>query len=162
MDQPRARRDLKESDKFMKNSLFYWFIIHTLLNYKLHQVCENQPLCSLIFAIVETTCIKRVDKKSWQWQSICIKPVDNLQQTFYHQGGASDANASWYRLDNCKVTSLQQTCRNSRVSGFKWNRQSPLVILLTSILLIKGSFRHTDQANLERQLSDLADTTAGK
>ena len=24
----------------------------------------------------------------------CIKPVDNLQQTCYHQAGASDANAS--------------------------------------------------------------------
>ena len=55
-----------------------------------------------------STCIKLVDKKSWQ--STCIKPVDNLQQTCYHQAGASDANASWYRLDDCKVTSLQQTC----------------------------------------------------
>ena len=63
MDQPRARRDLKESDKIMKNSLFYWFSIHTLLNYKLHQVCENQPLCNLVFGVVETTCIELVDKK---------------------------------------------------------------------------------------------------
>ena len=34
-------------------------------------------------------------------QSTWIKPVDNLQQTCYHQTGASDANAS-----------LQQTCCN--------------------------------------------------
>ena len=86
---------------------------------KLQQVCENQTYCNLIFAdslqVVETTCIKLVDKKSWQ--STCSKPVDNLQQTCYHQAGASDANASWYRLDDSKVTSLQQTCCNLRVSG---------------------------------------------
>ena len=64
--------------------------------------------CNLIFAdllqVVETTCIKLVDKKSWQ--STCIKPVDNLQQACYHQAGASDANASWYWLDYNKATSL--------------------------------------------------------
>ena len=65
--------------------------------------------------VVETTSIKLVDKKSWQ--STCIKPVDSLQQTCYHQAGASDANASWYRLDDSKVTSLQQTWCNLRVSG---------------------------------------------
>ena len=42
--------------------------------------------------VVETTCIELVDKKSSR--STCIKPVDNLQQTCYHQAGASDANAS--------------------------------------------------------------------
>ena len=66
---------------------------------KLQQVCEYQTCCNLIFAVVETTCIKLVDKKSWQ--STCMLPVDNLQQTCYRQVGASDANASWYRLDYC-------------------------------------------------------------
>ena len=69
--------------------------------------------CSL--QVVETTCITLVDKKSWQ--STCINPVDNLQQTCYHQAGASDANASWYRLDDCKVTSLQQIVCILRISG---------------------------------------------
>ena len=63
---------------------------------KWQQVCENQTCCNLIFAdllqVAETTCIKLVDKKSWQ--STCIKPVDNLQQTCYDQAGASDTNAS--------------------------------------------------------------------
>ena len=36
--------------------------------------------------------------------------VDNLQQTCYHQTGASDANTSGYKLDDCKATSLKQTC----------------------------------------------------
>ena len=73
-----------------------------------HQVgslCEKQTWGNLIIVdhlrVVETTCIKLVDKKSWQ--STCIKPVDNLQQTCYHQAGASDANESWYRLDDSKT-----------------------------------------------------------
>ena len=44
---------------------------------KLSTNCENQTCCNLIFAdllqVVETTCIKLVDKKSWQ--STCSKPV---------------------------------------------------------------------------------------
>ena len=77
-------------------------------------LCEHQTCSNLIFAdlphVVETTCIKLVDKKSWQ--STCIKPVENLQQTCYLQARASNANASWYRLDDSKATSLQQTCCN--------------------------------------------------
>ena len=92
----------------------------------IHQVCENQTCCNLIFAdllqVVETTCIKLVDKKSWQ--STCSKPVDNLQQTCNHQPGASDANASWYRLDDSKATSLQQTWCNVRVSVYTIERFS--------------------------------------
>ena len=34
-----------------------------------------------------------------------------------HQDWASDASTSWYRFDDCKVTSLQQTCCNLHVSG---------------------------------------------
>ena len=69
--------------------------------------CENQDfiqlhICRLESQVVGTTCIKLVDKKSWQ--STCIKPVDNLQQTCYHQVRAGNANASWYRLDHCKAT----------------------------------------------------------
>ena len=45
-----------------------------------------------------TTSIKIVDKKSRQ--STCIKPVDNLQQTCYHQAGA---NAPWYTFDDSKA-----------------------------------------------------------
>ena len=63
---------------------------------KLQQVCENQTCCNLIFAdllqVVETTCIKLASEKSQL--STCIKPVDSLQQTCYHQAGASDVNAS--------------------------------------------------------------------
>ena len=33
-----------------------------------------------------------------------------LQQTCYHQDGASNVNTSWYQLDDCKETILQQTC----------------------------------------------------
>ena len=44
-----------------------------------------------LMQLVETTCIKLVDEMSWQ--STCIKPVDNLQQTCYHQAGASDTNS---------------------------------------------------------------------
>ena len=50
---------------------------------------------NLIFAdllqVVETTCIKLVDKKALE--STSIKLVNNLQQqTCYHQAGASDGN----------------------------------------------------------------------
>ena len=86
---------------------------------KLQRVCENQNCCSLIFAdllqLVEITYIKLVNKKSWQ--STCIKPVDNLQQTCYHQAGASNTNASWYQVDDCKGTNLLWTCRNLHISG---------------------------------------------
>ena len=42
--------------------------------------------------VVEATCIKLVGGLKF-WKSTCIKPVDNLQQTCYHQAGASDVNA---------------------------------------------------------------------
>ena len=79
------------------------------------QMCSKsvKTCCNLIFAdllqAVETTCIKLEDKKIWQ--STCSKLVRKLQPTCYHQAGASDANASWYRLDDSQVTNLQQTCR---------------------------------------------------
>ena len=87
----------------------------------LQQICENQ-----IFATwyLQTCCklLKQLASSLWikkSWQSTCIKPVDNLQQTSYHdhQVGASDASASWYRLDASKVTSLQETRCDLRVSG---------------------------------------------
>ena len=87
---------------------------------RLQKVCESQSCCNLIFVdlvqIAELTCIKLVYKK--YRQSTYSKPVDNLQQTCYHQAGASDANASWYWLDDSKTTTLQQTCYNLRVSGY--------------------------------------------
>ena len=55
-----------------------------------------------LLQVIETTRISLVDKKCWQ--STCIKPVDNLQQTCYHQAGASDANAFWYRLHDLRVS----------------------------------------------------------
>ena len=52
---------------------------------KMHQFCENQTWCNLIFAdllqIAETTCIKLVNKKSWQ--STCIKPVETTRIKLY-------------------------------------------------------------------------------
>ena len=75
--------------------------LHTNLSSNYMKLASSSYIClwksDLIFAelvkVVETTCNKLVDKKSWQ--STCIKPVDNLQQTCYHQAGASDANAFW-------------------------------------------------------------------
>ena len=55
-----------------------------------------------------------MDKKSWK--SAWSKPVDNLEY-HYHQAGASDANTSWYRLEDSQATYLQLTCCNLRVSG---------------------------------------------
>ena len=88
-----------------------------------HQV-ESSLLASL-------SCIKsakiRLDV-TWYLQTCCkgtnldhqlTSSVANPQQTCYHQAGASDANASWYQLDDCKATSLQQseqTCCKLRVS----------------------------------------------
>ena len=75
---------------------------------------ENQACCKLSFAdlmqVVSSTCIKSADIKFWQ---VCSSQLaasllhDNLQQTWYYQAGASDANASWYRLDDRK---LHQVC----------------------------------------------------
>ena len=58
------------------------------------------------------------DGMDYSWQSTCTKSVDNLQQqTCYSQARASVVRASWYRLDDCKITSLQQTCCNLSVSS---------------------------------------------
>ena len=84
----------------------------------IHQVAASlwkSDLLQLDICRLVASCIKLVDKKSQL--STCIKPVDNLQQTCKHQAEANDANASWYRLDDSKVTSLQQTCCKLRVSG---------------------------------------------
>ena len=65
------------------DSSLSWSCVKHFAVIKLHQVCENQACCNLIFAdflqVVVTTCIKLVDKKSWQ--STCIKPVDNKPMT---------------------------------------------------------------------------------
>ena len=61
-----------------------------------------------IFRLVETTRIELGGKKSWQLT--CIKPVDNLQQTCYHQAEASHANASWLYRDENECT-LSKTAR---------------------------------------------------
>ena len=58
-------------------------------------------------SLVQTTCIKLVNKKSWE--STSIEPVDNLQQTCYHQVRASHAIASWCPLNDHQVTSMQQS-----------------------------------------------------
>ena len=117
--------DNKSAASWLLRFFYEIYRRHRLVSFiiKLHQVCtlpsrvcDNQTWCILMFTdllqIVETTCMKLVDKKSWQ--STCIKPVDNLQQTCYHLAGASNANASWFRLDDCKATSLQQTTCNLR------------------------------------------------
>ena len=75
---------------------------------KLQQICENQICCSLMFAdfleVVETTCIKLVDKKSRQ--STCSKLVDNLQQTCYREAGASECILA----DMGLMTARQKAC----------------------------------------------------
>lgn len=100
------------------------------IEHKVYQieVYENHAWCKTIFAdflqVIETVLLQlcgnntltyycncgktSCGKKSWQltWN----KPVDNLQQTSYHQTEASDTNPSWYRSHDCKETSLQQTC----------------------------------------------------
>ena len=72
-----------------------------------------------LLSVVKTTCIKLVDRKSWE--TTCIKPVDNLQRTCYRQTGASDTNASWYLTadDVCScanwedgVGPVRRACRN--------------------------------------------------
>ena len=90
-----------------KNSIHVVDFTSFVIN-KLHQVCENQNWCNLIFAglflkrLASSLWIKSLDNQR------ASKPgsVDNLQQTCYHQAGASDANASWYRLDDWKAKSL--------------------------------------------------------
>ena len=73
---------------------------------KLQQVCKNQICCNLIFAdllpVVKATCIKLVDKKSWP--STCSKLVGNLQQTCYHQAGASNATLRAGRMGKVLFT----------------------------------------------------------
>jgi hypothetical protein len=83
------------------------------IRYLWHQVCSSQIASSLQF----TNCIKPAVHNFHQVCSsqlasslqftTCSKSVDNLQQTWYYQAGASDANASWYRLDDRK---LHQVC----------------------------------------------------
>ena len=62
----------------------------------------QQTCCKLLKQLALSLWIKK------SCQSTCSKPVDNLKLTCYHQAGASDANASRYRLE--------QTC--SRLASF--------------------------------------------
>ena len=75
----------------------------------LMQVRENKIWGNLMFVdgLQETAFIRLVYKKSWQ--STYIKPVDNLQQTCYHQAGASDLRASRYRLVDHIATTQPET-----------------------------------------------------
>ena len=49
------------------------------------------------YRLIQTTCIKLVDKRSWQ--STCIETVNNLQLRSYHQAGESNANRFRYQPD---------------------------------------------------------------
>ena len=62
---------------------------------------SEQTCCNLL-----TACRKPVKFKT------CRKPVDNLQQTCYHQAGASDANALWFGF----MTARQQLCSRLAVT----------------------------------------------
>ena len=68
-------------------------------------------LMQLDLRVLVTTCITLVQKKSRE--STCIKTVDKLAAARYHQARASDVNASWYRLDDCKATSLHRRAATS-------------------------------------------------
>ena len=100
---------------------------------------------SVKIRLVATWCLKQLASSLWikslNYVSTCSKPVDNLQQTCYHQAGASDVNASWYQLDDSKVTSLQQTCCNLRVSG--------LICRLRRLLQV-----FTDITNISNSVAD--------
>ena len=103
-----------------------------------------------------------VRRKKWSWERygsiniwlsarqylysrpVIIKLFDNLQQTCYYQAGASDANPSWYRFDDRKVTSLQQTWCNLRVSGLcdvlQFISSSIISYHISSLTWVKSSF----------------------
>ena len=104
---------------------------------RLHQFCENQTWYNFIFAdllrVVETICIKLVDKKSWQ--STCIKSVDNLQQTCYHLAGASDdvndpvdRVSAWWLQDNKACSRLAPLWSSSSFHFQSTNSRSVLTI----------------------------------
>ena len=95
--------------------------------YRLAASCEKfQQVCWLhqVAASLWKSDLLQLDIYMQTWcklfqqlaSSLWIKSLD-LQQTCYHQTGASDANASWYRLDDCKATIPQQNCCNLRYSG---------------------------------------------
>ena len=63
----------------------YHFFLDTLYRLSLelsHTLPKPSQTCCKLW-ILSSTCIKLVDKKTWK--STCSKPVDNLQQTCYHQ-----------------------------------------------------------------------------
>ena len=85
------------------------FCVHLSSSYKPVWFIKSVKIRLDICWLLQVSKTKLVDKKSWQ--STCIKPVENLQQD-----GTSDANASWYRLDDChEATILQQTCPSCAV-----------------------------------------------
>ena len=84
----------KDSQKHHRRDAIWW---SSQFDTSLSSSCiKNVGVMKL--NICRLGCIKLVCKKSWQ--STCIKPIDNLQQTCCHQVGASDANASWYRFND--------------------------------------------------------------
>ena len=52
---------------------------------KLYQIFWCKFMFSNLLQVVETTCIKLLDRNSWP--STCMKPLENMQRTFYHQAG---------------------------------------------------------------------------
>ena len=73
---------------------------------KLHQLCQNQTWCNWYLQISCKLVIKSRDNQLALWQ---------LQQTSYHQAGASDGNAFWYRCKDC--SRLIATCVSLRGSN---------------------------------------------
>ena len=81
------------------------------------------------------------------WKSTCIR------QNCYHQAGASDGNASWYRLDDCKATSLQQTCCNLCVSDSVFLYVHDIVVCTWTLTKSMFSFpKHKRKRHVELNL----------
>ena len=87
----------------------------SLVCHQVAWVCENQTWRNLIFIQTAASSWMKIKFLKINLHQVCMLTC-NLQQNCYHQAGASDGNASWYRLDDCKGTSLQQTCCNLCVS----------------------------------------------
>ena len=92
--EPQATKSKQNIHHMVNFQIGYWQQMQTSSSYRLVSTWCLQTCCTFLKQLASRLWTKGLDI-----QTTCSNPVDNLQQNCYHQAGASDADASWYRLD---------------------------------------------------------------
>ncbi len=100
---PPKRHRLDEIDGFYQPDAICQQVVSSL--YWPHQVTSSRwasDLLQLDICRLAASWWNSLHQACMQFAT-CSKSVDNLEQTCYHQAGASDANASWYRRGDSRL-----------------------------------------------------------